>query len=171
MILEEGNQPYPRCPQCEMFVSHKTLNGRHMTTALCQRGAKRKWLRLAEEEERAGAETAFTSDGIPLAPVTSFKYLGQILTKADDDWPSVVRNLRKARRKWVWLTRVLGREGADARILGQIYLAVVQSVMLYGSDTWVMTPRIYRMLGGFHHRVAQRLTERQPWKGRDGVLT
>ena len=25
-----------------------------------------------------------------------------------------------------------------------------------------------RVLGGFHHRVACRLTGRQPWKGRDG---
>ena len=32
VILEEGNQPYPRCPQCDMFVSHKALNVRHLTT-------------------------------------------------------------------------------------------------------------------------------------------
>ena len=32
-----------------------------------------------------------------------------------------------------------------------------------------MTPHIRRVLGGFHHRVALRLTGRQPWRGRDGV--
>ena len=26
-----------------------------------------------------------------------------------------------------------------------------------------------RVLGGFHHRVARRLTEQQPWKGQDRV--
>ena len=35
VILEERNQPYPRCPQCDMLVSNKALNGRHLTTALC----------------------------------------------------------------------------------------------------------------------------------------
>ena len=30
-------------------------------------------------------------------------------------------------------------------------------------------PRIERMFGGFHHRVARRLTGRQPWRRRDGV--
>ena len=26
VILEEGNQPYPWCPKCDMFVLHKALN-------------------------------------------------------------------------------------------------------------------------------------------------
>ena len=51
----------------------------------------------------------------------------------------------------------------------QVYLAVVQLVNIYGLETWVMTPHIGRVLGRFHHRVARRLTGRQPWRGRDGV--
>ena len=47
----------------------------------------------------------------------------------------MVRNLRRARRKWARLTHILIREGEDAQILGQIYLVVVQSVLLYGSET------------------------------------
>ena len=43
------------------------------------------------------------------------------------------------------MTGVLSREGAYAKTLGHIYLEVVQTVMLYGSETWVMTPG----LGGF----------------------
>ena len=34
--------------------------------------------------------------------------------------------------------------------------------MLYGSETWVMTPHIGRFLGVSHHRVARRLMGRQP---------
>ena len=41
-------------------------------------------------------------------------------------------------------------------------MAVVKAVLLYGSETWAMTPRIGRFLGGFHHRVAHRLTRQQP---------
>ena len=32
IILEEGNLPHPRCPQCDMFVPWRDLNGRHKTT-------------------------------------------------------------------------------------------------------------------------------------------
>ena len=32
MILEEGNQPYTRCPQCDIFVAQKSLNGQNLAT-------------------------------------------------------------------------------------------------------------------------------------------
>ena len=60
------------------------------------------------------------------------------------------------------------REGADAWTSGIIYGAVVQAVMMYGLETWVMTPCIGRFWGGFHHRVVLRMTGRQPHIGRDG---
>ena len=93
--------------------------------------------------------------------------MGWFLATEDYDWPSVVRNLRRAIQKWAWLTHILIREGADAQTSGHIYLAVVQSVLLYGSKTWVLMPFMKRVLGGFHHRVDLRLTGQQPWKGWD----
>ena len=54
----------------------------------------------------------------------------------------------------------MSREGVDARTLGRIFVAVVQEVVIYRSDMWLMTPRIGRVLGGFHHRVAHRMTGR-----------
>ena len=78
-------------------------------------------------------ERALTVYGSPLSQVTSFKYLGQFLTAEDDDWPEVVRNLRRNRQKWERLTQILSRETANARTLGQIYLVVVQLVLIYVS--------------------------------------
>ena len=46
-------------------------------------------------------------------------------------------------------------------------MAVVQVVMLYWSETWVMTLRIERVLDGFHHKLDHRLTRRQHWIGRE----
>ena len=80
----------------------------------------------------------------------------------------VVHNLQRSQHKWAILNRVLGREGADARTLGRIYLAVVQAVLMYGSDTWVMKLRIGRVLGRFQHRVACKITGQKHWRGRDG---
>ena len=107
---------------------------------------------------------SLTTYGSPLSKVTSFKYLGRVLSAEDDNWTAVVRNLRRARHKWVQLTWVLRREDSDARTSGQIYLVVMQAVLLYGPDTWVLTPHMQRVLGGFHHRVARRMTRQQPQK-------
>eukprot|EP00977_Amphora_coffeiformis_P025513 scaffold20302_cov185-Amphora_coffeaeformis.AAC.5 len=38
------------------------------------------------------------------------------------------------------------------------YKAVVQSVLLYGCETWVVTTQVLATLESFHHRVARRLT-------------
>jgi len=38
------------------------------------------------------------------------------------------------------------------------YKATVQAVLLFGSETWVLTPPMLKALEGFHHRVARQLT-------------
>ena len=48
--------------------------------------------------------------------------------------------------------------GTDAQTSGQNYQLVVQLVMLYGSETWVLTLYMERGVGGFHNRVANKLT-------------
>ena len=64
-----------------------------------------------------------------------------------------------------------GREGADARTSGQIYLAVVELMVVYGSETWMTTQHIGRFWGRFHRSLARRLMGGKPWQGRDGVWT
>ena len=35
-----------------------------------------------------------------------------------------------------------------------LYLVIVQAILLFGAETWFLNPRIRRLMGGFHHRVA-----------------
>ena len=79
IILEEGNLPHPRCPRCDMLVPWKALNGWHVTTAQCAKGAERKIRQLVEEEMQDSAERDFRAYGSPLVTVTYFKYLGRFL--------------------------------------------------------------------------------------------
>ena len=74
---------------------------------------------LAVEETRAGTEASFRAYGRPLTNVMAFKYLDGILTATDSDWPIVVANLRKARKKWARVSRILRREGVNARMSGK----------------------------------------------------
>ena len=36
-------------------------------------------------------------------------------------------------------------------------MAVVQAVLLFGSETWVLTPRLENYLEGFHHEAERRM--------------
>ena len=86
----------------------------------------------------------------------------------DDDWPAVVRNLRKVRRSWGRLSRVLGREGADPKVSRAFYIAVTQAVLLFGLETWVLTVRMEKALDRFQSRVARKITGRQSRRRKDG---
>ena len=79
-----------------------------------------------------GTETSIIVYGIPLSPVTSFKYLGIFLSESYDNLSVVVHNLKGAQDKGGRLSRVLISQDTDARTSGRIYVLVVQAVVLYG---------------------------------------
>ena len=77
-----------------------------------------------------------------LEKVDKFRYLGWMFLFHDNEWPSIVRNLQRARRKWVKFYRMLGQERANTRTFGRFYVVVLQSILIFVSDSWVTTPRI-----------------------------
>ena len=107
VIMEEGNRPHPRCPGCDMFSPWKALNGRHITVEFLSRGSNRKFLRLATEEYRARAETAFLAYDPPPVNLMEFKYLGCVLMAMDDYWTEMVMNIRKDRKKWAQMSKIM----------------------------------------------------------------
>ena len=167
VMLEEGNSPHTRCARCDMQVPRRALNGSHLGTAQCVKGAERKRRRLAEAETRENLEWDFEAYEAPIESVSEFKYLGRILTATDDDWPAVVGNLRKARRSWGRMARVLSREGADPKVSQTFYIAVTQAVFLLGSEIWALTARMEKDLDSFQSRVARKITGRHLRRGKD----
>ena len=155
VVLEEGNFPHPRCARCDIQVPRRALNGRHPGTAQCVKGAERKRRRLAGTETKDNLERAFKAYREPMEAVSEFRYLGRLLTATEHNWPEVAENIKKARRSWGRLARVLGREGADPKVSRTFYIAVTQVVLLFGSETWVLTVRMEKTLDTFQSRVAR----------------
>jgi hypothetical protein len=40
-------------------------------------------------------------------------------------------------------------------------------VLLYGSETWTVTPQMISTLNGFHHKVARRIANMMPTREKD----
>ena len=93
-----------------------------------------------------------------------FKYLGRLIAFDNDDTQAVRGNLAKAHRVWARISRVLQAENASARVCGMFYKATVQSVLLFGSKTWVLSPATLQRLEGFHVKAARRMTGLPPKK-------
>ena len=56
------------------------------------------------------------------------------------------------------MTRILSTEEAEPRVYSFFLKAVVHAVLIFGAETWVFTPCMGRVLGGFQDQVATRLT-------------
>ena len=73
-----------------------------------------------------------------LENVPTFRYLGRPLDQMDDYCPAMRRNIMQARSVWGRLETLLRREGADPKVSESFYRALVQAILLYGSETWVL---------------------------------
>ena len=101
---------------------------------------------------------SFKVGGEPIKRVSVFKYLGRLLSEDDDDNHAALRQLHRAKEKWRRFSAVLRSQGATPRTRGYFYKAVVQAVLLYGSESWTLTEYTLKMLRSFHNRVARNLT-------------
>ena len=125
----------------------------------------------SEAELQNSTERAFEAYGKALETVSTFKYLGRVMTAVDDNWPSVAGNLVKSQKSWGRLSWILSREGANNRVSGNFFKAVVQAVLLFGAETWVLTLSIERALDNFLHGDACGITGRKPQRGGSGQWT
>ena len=68
---------------------------------------------VVAEEGRLNCKSTFTGedDAGYIESVETFKYLGRILDRSDNECPDILRNLSRARRVLNWLGKLLWRRG------------------------------------------------------------
>ena len=149
LITNEGK--LNRCTECGIF--QHSVGATHQSSQICKKRAQIRKDRIADKMNKESATTtSFKVGSTTIKNVEEFKYLGRIIDKDDDDWPAVKRNITRARAVWGRLARILSSENATATIMGTIYKAVVQSILLYGAETWVLNKMMIRKLNSFHRR-------------------
>ena len=82
-------------------------------------------IEAARDAAIAQTET-FTAYEEELERVEVFKYLGRLLEYDDDDGPTILANLRKARKCWARISKVLRAENSSPRVSGLFYRATVR---------------------------------------------
>jgi hypothetical protein len=128
---------------------------KHKGSQLCVRAESRKQKRQQLQANKEAAKVVFEVDGQPIETVSEFKYLGRVLVNNDSDWMAIRMNIQKARKRWGQVAQILSREGATTSTMAYFYKAVVQAVLLYGSESWVITGRMGKALASFHNRCAR----------------
>ena len=90
--------------------------------------------------------------------VGSFKYLGWVLYRSNKEWSEVCPNIWMARQVWGRLGKLLIRDGADPIVSSKFYCAVVQAVLLFGLETWVLTSAMLQKIEGVHVSFLRQVT-------------
>jgi hypothetical protein len=138
----------------------------HQNTKECQVGVERKQQWEAAVTSALALRQQFSVHGEALDRVEVFKYLGRLLAQDDDDIQAIRNQMRKARGTWARVGQVLRAENVPHRIAVKFYEAVVQAMLLYGSETWVLLTAALASLEGFHICAAYRMAvKHKPRKG------
>jgi hypothetical protein len=166
MVPKEGR--YARCERCGMQVN--PFYPRHQYSKECQVGVERRKQHETAISSALALRQQFTVRGDVLEHVEVFKYLGRMMAQDDDDIQAIRAQLRKARATWAHVGQVLWSENASPFIAVRFYQAIVQAILLYGSETWVISRTALTRLEGFHIRAAYRMAKtNKPKRGPGNV--
>jgi hypothetical protein len=156
LILKEGY--FPRCEWCGMQVN--PAYPQHIRTKECQIGVERKIQRELAVSLALALRRQFTVHGEVLERVEVFKYLGCLLAQDDNNAQAVRQQLQIAQGLWAHVGQVLHGENIGPRIAAKVYKAVVQAVLLCGSETWSLTKSALARLEGFHVHAAYKMARK-----------
>jgi hypothetical protein len=165
IIEEEGL--LPRCNLCGFFskiASHPETSGNE-----CGKFAEKRHQHFQQKRQEMAREVSFNVNGEKIYKVSEFTYLGRILEETDDDEHAANRQLTRARARWRRIAKILTIDGASPRVMGYFYKAIIQTELLYGSESWTLTGRMIGKLRSFHHRVARYITGRHIKELEDGT--
>ena len=100
-----------------------------------------------------------TNDGEDLKEVKNFKYLGSLMESSEKDI-----NIRKAlswsachKLRKIWSSKL------PRKLKVRLFIATVESVLLYGAETWTLTQKLQKQLDGCYTRML-RMAMNVTWK-------
>jgi hypothetical protein len=164
----EGSLPLPKCTHSGLQTMVEDLGRGHQCTGLCQRGGERKCQHEAAVRSQRALERRFSANGEELERVEFFNYLGWLISHDDADNQAMQSNLRRACGCWARVSCVLRAENVTPKTCGMFYKATMQAVLLYGSETWILSSLSMKCLEAFHICTAWQMSGKRPVQKEDG---
>jgi hypothetical protein len=77
-----------------------------------------------------------------------------MMAQDNDNLQAICAQLWETRSTWAWVGQVLWSKNASPFAAAQFYQAIIQAILLYGSNTWVISQTALVWLEGFYIREA-----------------
>ena len=154
-VVIDADGTLPKCTICGLRTANLQ---KHQGSFTCNQISTRRTHENKQLAQSSAENVQFIVNGKKLQRVREFCYLGRIFTENDDDSKCIQENLRKARKRWASVGKILKTEGANSKVMAKFYLTIVQAVLLYGADSWTIKKRDYDALRSFHRRAVRYMT-------------
>ena len=164
-LIIDGDGQCERCNKCGMFAINMA---KHQKTVTCEKVQGRRKNEDLQNKQAAAETVGFKVYGKDLEQVKDFRYLGRTINNNDDDTDCIHTQIKKARKQWNSLSKILKNEGSNAKTMAKFYMAVVQAVLLYGAESWTITERNWKRLESFQNRAVRYMTGKHIRKNGDG---
>ena len=99
--------------------------------------------------------------------VEKFKYLESPMDQMDCDWLEVCQNFKRERKVWGRLGKMIKIEEADIKVSEMLYRAVVQLVLLFGLESWVLLSEMNKTVEQAHTRFLRQIMGKQVQRNPD----
>ena len=96
-------------------------------------------------------------DGSPLEQVKHFKYLGVIFTESVDCEREIKKRIGTATSTLARFDKIWKSRGIRLPTKIKLTKALVNSVLLYGCESWTLSPKLLRKIESFEMKVYRRL--------------
>ena len=157
-----------RCPQCHQFLSR--ITSQHLLSKTCALLASHFEAHAQRRHRDSLLSTMeFRVDNALIGNVFSVKYLGRWISEDDSDDLAISMNIKKARNRWSQIYRLLSRDRARPKTMACFYRAVLESVLLYSSETWTLSKRQLLRLERFHRRCSRCIAHHHIQRHSDGT--
>ena len=96
-------------------------------------------------------------DGDRYLPVVKeFRYLGTLLSRNCKDDSDVISRINKAGNAFGALRKcIFGNRSVNSVAKKSVYEGLILSILLYGSESWCITEKLFNMLRVFHNRCVR----------------
>ena len=142
----------------------------HLQSEDCKKYAEIQCNRRFDTCQEAANNVHFQVKGDNIMMVSNFKYLGMVLKSNDDDLTAVENQLAKARGVWGRIGKVIKKQSlSNPRVMSIFYKVIVQTVLLYGAESWVLSTHAKNKINSFHHRCSRYCTSQVSILQRRGI--
>ena len=119
-----GGVCLPKCLSCGLQVGTVGIP-EHLASKTCQELTAQRQKHEVAAASAAALQHTFIAYEDRLRRVEQFKYLGRVMSMDNNDVPAMRRNLKRARKTWGRLRKVLEKEEVSSKVAGMFCQGVV----------------------------------------------